>query len=288
MGARQQPSQGETCTWALLTAAAELEQVQLHDALEILILMAAENDPRFDRAAARWVGRLVAETPIGLADGRYAIALVERLPQCLRRCGASHVGASNDQRPRRGGRAALIIAGLARDLSPARRCAERGAAAFVEDVLGAASKPVRRRCAVRRRAGRGQLNPPAMAPPGRAAGRARHPVHRPLRSRSAKAESPALQKEGPSVAPLGPARGGGQPPAGPCALLHELPPPVQRAAARRVGSNRLANTVSWRVATNEPRSRMGLPDKVSPAVDRTTPLGARPKVHRFASRHADS
>jgi hypothetical protein len=224
MGARQQPSQGETCTWALLTAAAELEQVQLHDALEILILMAAENDPRFDRAAARWVGRLVAETPIGLADGRYAIALVERLPQCLRRCGASHVGASNDQRPRRGGRAALIIAGLARDLSPARRCAERGAAAFVEDVLGAASKPVRRRCAVRRRAGRGQLNPPAMAPPGRAAGRARHPVHRPLRSRSAKAESPALQKEGPSVAPLGPARGGGQHPAGPCALLHELPP----------------------------------------------------------------
>jgi hypothetical protein len=106
MGARQQPSQGETCTWALLTAAAELEQVQLDDALEILILMAAENDPRFDRAAARRVGRLVAETPIGLADGRYAIALVERLPQCLRRCGASRlaprasrVGASNDQRP---------------------------------------------------------------------------------------------------------------------------------------------------------------------------------------------
>jgi hypothetical protein len=43
--------------------------------------MAAEKDPRFDRAAARWVGRLLSETPIGLADGRYAIALVERLPQ---------------------------------------------------------------------------------------------------------------------------------------------------------------------------------------------------------------
>jgi hypothetical protein len=41
--------------------------------------MAAENDPPFDRAAARWVGRLLAETPVGLADGRYAIA---RLPQC--------------------------------------------------------------------------------------------------------------------------------------------------------------------------------------------------------------
>jgi hypothetical protein len=65
----------------VLAAAAELHTVPLDDALEILILMAAEKDPRFDRAAARWVGRLLSETPIGLADGRYAIALVERLPQ---------------------------------------------------------------------------------------------------------------------------------------------------------------------------------------------------------------
>jgi hypothetical protein len=65
----------------VLTAAAELQSIQLDDALEILLLMAAENDPRFDRAAARWVGRLLAETPIGLADGRCVLALVERLPQ---------------------------------------------------------------------------------------------------------------------------------------------------------------------------------------------------------------
>jgi hypothetical protein len=65
----------------VLAAAAELHTVQLDDALEILILMAAEKDPRFDRAAARWVGRLLSETPIGLADGRYALALVERLPR---------------------------------------------------------------------------------------------------------------------------------------------------------------------------------------------------------------
>jgi hypothetical protein len=64
----------------VLLAAAELEQIQLDDALEILVLMAQEHDPRFDRAAARWVGRLLAETPVGLADGRYALALVERLP----------------------------------------------------------------------------------------------------------------------------------------------------------------------------------------------------------------
>jgi hypothetical protein len=48
------------------TAAAELQSIQLDDALEILILMAAEKDPRFHRAAARWGGRLPAETPIGL------------------------------------------------------------------------------------------------------------------------------------------------------------------------------------------------------------------------------
>jgi hypothetical protein len=44
----------------VLTAAAELQAIQLDDALEIMILIAAENDPRFDRAAARWVGRLLA------------------------------------------------------------------------------------------------------------------------------------------------------------------------------------------------------------------------------------
>jgi hypothetical protein len=65
----------------VLAAAAELQSIQLDDALEILILMAAEKDPRFDRAAARWVGRLLAETPIGLADARYVLALVDRLPR---------------------------------------------------------------------------------------------------------------------------------------------------------------------------------------------------------------
>jgi hypothetical protein len=64
----------------VLAAAAELQAIQLDDALEILILMAQEQDPRFDRAATRWAGLLLAETPIGLADARWALALVERLP----------------------------------------------------------------------------------------------------------------------------------------------------------------------------------------------------------------
>ena len=46
----------------VLAAAAELQAIQLDDALEILILMAQEQDPRFDRAATRWAGLLLAET----------------------------------------------------------------------------------------------------------------------------------------------------------------------------------------------------------------------------------
>ncbi len=66
----------------VLSEARELPRIQLDDALEILVLMAQEHHPGFDRAAARWVGRLLAEQKIGLTDARYALALVERLPAC--------------------------------------------------------------------------------------------------------------------------------------------------------------------------------------------------------------
>jgi hypothetical protein len=48
----------------------------------ILVVLAQTSDPRFDRAAAHWVGRLLTETPAGLGDARFALALVERLPSC--------------------------------------------------------------------------------------------------------------------------------------------------------------------------------------------------------------
>ena len=63
-------------------AAAELPKVSLEDALAILIVLAGRCDPRFERAAARWVGRLLTETPADLSDGRFTLALVERLPEC--------------------------------------------------------------------------------------------------------------------------------------------------------------------------------------------------------------
>ena len=63
-------------------AARELPTIGLDDALRILTLLADARDPRFDRAAARWLGRLLLETPIGLADARFALVMVERLPEC--------------------------------------------------------------------------------------------------------------------------------------------------------------------------------------------------------------
>jgi hypothetical protein len=67
----------------VLPAAAELAWINLVDSLEILTLMAQEGDPRFERAAARWVGRLLTETPpMTLREARWVVAMVEQLPRC--------------------------------------------------------------------------------------------------------------------------------------------------------------------------------------------------------------
>jgi hypothetical protein len=67
----------------ILPAAAELQWVNLPDSLEILSLMAQESDPRFERAAARWVGRVLTETPpMTLREARWVVAMVEQLPRC--------------------------------------------------------------------------------------------------------------------------------------------------------------------------------------------------------------
>jgi hypothetical protein len=67
----------------VLPAAAELPYINLSDSLEILTLMAQEGDPRFERAAARWIGRLLVETPpVTLKEARWVIAMVEQLPRC--------------------------------------------------------------------------------------------------------------------------------------------------------------------------------------------------------------
>jgi hypothetical protein len=67
----------------VLPAAAELPWINLTDSLEILALLSQEGDPRFERAAARWTGRLLTETPpMTLKEARWVLAMVEQLPRC--------------------------------------------------------------------------------------------------------------------------------------------------------------------------------------------------------------
>ena len=66
------------------SAAAELTKITVADALSIVVLMAERDDRALDRAAARWLGRLVVETPsIGLADARRALEALEALADDL-------------------------------------------------------------------------------------------------------------------------------------------------------------------------------------------------------------
>jgi hypothetical protein len=62
----------------VLPAAADLQGIGLRDSLEILVLLAEVNDPQGDRSAARWIGRLVIETPpMTLKEVRWVVAMVE-------------------------------------------------------------------------------------------------------------------------------------------------------------------------------------------------------------------
>ena len=69
-------------------AALELPRVQLADALEICLLMSAQGDERFDRAAARWLARVVCERPdVGpdvLRRGLYALDALPVNPAAAR------------------------------------------------------------------------------------------------------------------------------------------------------------------------------------------------------------
>ena len=60
-------------------AAAELPRLNLDDGLRVLVLMAEQDRPRFDRAAVRWVARLALERRLGIDDLRAALAACELL-----------------------------------------------------------------------------------------------------------------------------------------------------------------------------------------------------------------
>jgi hypothetical protein len=62
-------------------AAAELPRVDLVDALAVCLLMSAQRDPRYDRAATRWLARFALERrDVTLADVRAAVAALNALP----------------------------------------------------------------------------------------------------------------------------------------------------------------------------------------------------------------
>ena len=62
------------------SAAAELPQINLADALAIVLLMAADDDPSYERAATRWLARLASERPsIGLQDLAAAVGALQAL-----------------------------------------------------------------------------------------------------------------------------------------------------------------------------------------------------------------
>ena len=63
-------------------AAAELPQVGLDDALAVVLLMDAHDDERYERAAVRWLARLISERPsVGLADLGLGLTALEALPE---------------------------------------------------------------------------------------------------------------------------------------------------------------------------------------------------------------
>jgi len=54
-------------------------QVSLEDALGLVVLYAEQQEPRFERAALRWLGRLFLEKPMQFALAATCVELVAEL-----------------------------------------------------------------------------------------------------------------------------------------------------------------------------------------------------------------
>jgi len=61
--------------------AREMPRVTLRDSLRIVELMARDGDDRYERAAARWLDRLRAESDLNPGDVHAAAAWLHELPQ---------------------------------------------------------------------------------------------------------------------------------------------------------------------------------------------------------------
>jgi hypothetical protein len=87
-------------TLGALAAAAELPHVALTDALELLLLLADDdNPPRFERAAVRWHSRYCREVPdVDLAEAQAVLGLVLMLAGPRRVQGACALAQLLDRR----------------------------------------------------------------------------------------------------------------------------------------------------------------------------------------------
>jgi hypothetical protein len=83
--------QGQTGSWlrralesgnlaSAISEAADLPALNLSDALAIVLLMAEQEHPSFDRAAAKWVARLGIERRTGLDELRVVLDAMRLLP----------------------------------------------------------------------------------------------------------------------------------------------------------------------------------------------------------------
>ena len=63
-----------------ISEAADLPALNLSDALAIVLLMAEQDHPSFDRAAAKWVARLGIEHRTGLEELRVVLDAMRLLP----------------------------------------------------------------------------------------------------------------------------------------------------------------------------------------------------------------
>ena len=61
------------------TAAFEMETLTLEDALALVVLYAENHDDKFERAAVRWLGRLMLERPMDLPVAAQSVELVAKL-----------------------------------------------------------------------------------------------------------------------------------------------------------------------------------------------------------------
>jgi hypothetical protein len=61
------------------TAAFEMGTLSLENALQLVVLYAEAGDEKFDKAAVRWLGRLLLERPMSLATVAHSVELVSQL-----------------------------------------------------------------------------------------------------------------------------------------------------------------------------------------------------------------